>query len=232
MSRPFALGVAVVVLGMAPGALAQRDGAGGGSEPMRPPVFISESWKALSAPQDDHGAWPLSQEAVSSPNLDVTLHGTSARELVLVGVRGRADVYPLNVWTGTTTSPSAVSFRDRNDYVDLSGPLAKIRWVVRTSGFHQVRPIVKLADGTWLVGDQATGPSRDFNQVELSVAGMHWIRLDPERVVAVGDFLDAIDLSRVDEVGFADLMAGSGHGPGGYANIGAFEVHGIPVKRR
>jgi hypothetical protein len=38
-------------------------------------------------------------------------------------------------------------------------------------------------------------------------------------------------LSRVDEVGFADLMPGSGHGSGGYVNVSTLEVYGKPVKR-
>ena len=31
--------------------------------------------------------------------------------------------------------------------------------------------------------------------------------------------------------GFADLMPGSGHGAGGYVNVGRIEVYGKPVKR-
>ena len=42
---------------------------------------------------------------------------------------------------------------------------------------------------------------------------------------------EAVDLSKVDEVGFADLMPGSGHGAGGYVNVASFEVYGKPVKR-
>jgi hypothetical protein len=205
--------------------------APGGSGPTRPPRFLSESWKALTIPQDDHGAWPASQDAVASPNLQLTLHGASAKEIVLVGVRGRVDIYPLNLWTGSTTSPTAVTLRDRNNYVDLTNPLAKFRWVVRTSGFHQVRPVVRLADGTWLVGDRATGPAADFNETEVSLADLRWIKLETTRVVAVGTFLDRVDLSKVDEVGFADLMPGSGHGAGGYVNVAKFEVYGKPVTR-
>jgi hypothetical protein len=197
----------------------------------RPPLFLSESWKALSTPQDEHGAWPASQEAVSSPSLQLTLHGTSAKEIVLVGVRGSADLYPLNLWNGTTTSPSAATLRDRNNYVDLTSPFAKIRWVVRTSGFHQIHPVIRLADGTWLAGDTATGPSLDFNVSDVSIADVRWIKLDIDRVVAVGNWLDHVDLGKVDEVGFADLMPGSGHGPGGYVNVGRIEVYGTPVKR-
>src|SRR5215208_3549833 len=92
----------------------------------RPPLFLSEGWKALTTPPDDHGAWPASQAAVASPNLQLTLHGTSAKEIVVVAVRGSGDLYPLNLWTGTTASPSAVSLRDRTSLVDLTDPLAKI----------------------------------------------------------------------------------------------------------
>jgi len=202
-----------------------------GAPQTRPPLFLSESWKALTTPVDDHGAWPASQQAVSNPNLQLTLHGTSAKEIVLVNVRGSADMYPLNLWTGTTTSPSAATLRDRTNFVDLTSPFAKIRWTVRTSGFHQVRPLVKLADGTWLVGDHATGPSADFNQDDVSIADVRWIKLDIARVVAVGNWVEHPDLSKVDEVGFADLMPGSGHGSGGYVNVGKIEVYGKPVKR-
>src|SRR5262249_50476513 len=117
--------------------------------PMRPPLFFSESWKPLPTPADDHGAWPASQGGVANPNLELTLYGTTSKEIQLVAGRGGSNVVPTNLWTGTTTSPSAAALRDRNNFVDLSAPLAKIRWVVRTSGFHQAWPILKLADGTW-----------------------------------------------------------------------------------
>ena len=197
----------------------------------RPPLFLSESWKALTTPPDDHGAWPATQAGVASPNLRLTLHGTSGKDIQLVAVRGNADLYPVNLWTGTTTSPSAATLRDRTSFVDLTDPLAKIRWTVRTSGFPQVRPVVRLADGTWLVGDRATGPSADFNQSDVSIADLRWIKLDIARVVAVGNWLEHADLSKVDEVGFADLMPGSGHGAGGYVNVARVEVYGKPVKR-
>ena len=225
MTRHVLCAVALIVTGLASSVLAQ------GATQERPPVFLSESWRALAAPPDDHGAWPASQQGVSSPNLQLTLHGTSGKEIQLVNVRGAADLYPLNLWTGTTTSPSAATLRDRNRFVDLTSPFAKIRWTVRTSGFHQVRPVVKLADGTWLVGDRATGPSADFNQDDVSIADVRWMKLDIARVVAVGNWVERPDLSKVDEVGFADLIPGSGHGAGGYVNVARIEVYGKPIKR-
>ena len=216
-------------------ALAQSAPANGGGAarpaPTRPPLFFGESWKGLSTPPDDHGAWPASQQGVSNPNLQLTLHGTSGKEIQLVAVRGSADLYPVNLWTGTTTSPSGASLRDRSNFVDLTDPLAKIRWAVRTSGFHQIRPIVKLADGTWLVGDRTTGPSADFNVDDVSIADVRWMKLDIARVVTTGNWIEHPDLRKVDEVGFVDLMPGSGHGPGGYVNVARIEVYGRPVKR-
>src|SRR5689334_5579290 len=80
--------------------------------PSRPPLFFSEGWQPLKTPVDDHGAWPASQGGVASPRLTLSLHGTSGKEIQLVAVRGQSDLYPMNLWTGTTTSPSAASLRD------------------------------------------------------------------------------------------------------------------------
>ena len=229
--------ITVFAFAVAGSALAQSSSprsapAAAAKGPVRPPLFLSESWKALSTPADDHGAWPASQAGVSNPNLQLTLHGPSGKEIQLVAVRGSADVYPVNLWTGTTTSPSAATLRDKNNFVDLTDPLAKIRWTVRTSGFHQIRPVVRLADGTWLVGDRTTGPSADFNEADVSIADVRWMKIDISRVVTVGNWVERPDLSKVDEIGFADLMPGSGHGTGGYVNVGRIEVYGKPVTRR
>lgn len=222
-------GIAIAVAALISAAAAQQSAPR--AVPMRPPLFLSESWKPLPTPPDDHGAWPATQDGVSSPNLELTLYGTTSKEIQLVAGRGGSNVVPTNLWTGTTTTPSAVALRDRNSFVDLSAPLAKIRWVVRTSGFHQAWPIVKLADGTWLVGDRPSGPQADFNESEITPTDVRWLKLDITRVVTLGTWIDHPDLKKVDAVGFADLMPGSGHGAGGYINVGRIDVYGTPVKR-
>ncbi len=217
---------ALVSLVLTSAAVAQR-----GPAPTRPPLFFSESWKPMPAAVDDHGEWPAGQAGVASPNLQLSLYGPSGKDITLVAVRGNADVYPLNLWTGVTTSPIGATLRDKDNYVDLSNPLSKIRWTIRTSGFHQIRPLIKLADGTYLVADRGTGPVGDFTQMDVSFADCRWMKVDPARMVTVGNLIDKPDLTKVDEVGFADLMPGSGHGNGGYANIAKIEVFGKPVKR-
>ena len=150
-----------------------------------------------------------------------------------VGAGTRTD--PPNLWTGVCQTPVAATLRDKNNYVDLTG-LARIKWVTRVSGFHSVRPVVKLADGTWLVGDYGEGaPSSNstlFLESEFAVASIRWLTLDISRVVTRGqNWIEKADLSKVDEIGFADLLPGSGHGWGGFVNVARIEVYGRAVKR-
>jgi len=226
MAGRLTMTTAVLALVLTTGAFAQR-----GPAPTRAPLFFSEAWKPLPAAVDDHGEWPASQAGVANPNLTLSLYGPSGKEITLVAVRGSADVYPLNLWTGVTTSAVGATLRDKDNYVDLSNPLSKIRWTIRTSGFHTIRPFLKLADGTYIVADRGTGPVGDFTQTDISLADCRWMKVDEKRMVTVGNMIDKPDLTKVDEVGFADLMAGSGHGNGGYANIAKIEVYGKPVHR-
>ena len=141
---------------------------------------------------------------------------------------------PPNLWTGVCQTAVAATLRHKRNFVDLTG-LARIRWVTRTSGFHVVRPVVKLADGTWLVGDSADGAhssnSTLFLESEIALANVRWLALDITRVVTRGQSWEKPDLTRVDEVGFADLLPGSGHGWGGFVNVARIEVYGRAVPR-
>ena len=70
---------------------------------------------------------------------------------------------------------------------------------------------------------------------------MRWLKLDIATVTTVhterskppevGRWVEHPDLSKVDEIGFADLMPGSGHCWGGFVNVGRIDVYGVPVKR-
>ena len=110
-------------------------------------------------------------------------------------------------------------------WICCSSPIENmLRWNTKVSGFHQIRPIVKLADGTWLVGDRTDGTVRDYLYTEFSFADVRWMKLDIARVVTTGTVLDKVDLSKVDEIGFVDLMPSSGHGQGGWSDVAQIEV--------
>ncbi len=190
----------------------------------RPGLFFKEEWKQTAK----GGEHPVTADSNSNPGLELKLYVPSG-QILLTGAAGDENV-PIHVWMGLCSSPCAVAFRDKGHFADLTG-LARIRLNTKMSGFHQVHPIVKLADGTWWVGDQATGTMRDWLVSEISYADLRWLRLDIKRVVTVGNLVDKLDLTKVDEIGFADLMPGSGHGPGGWADVAQVAVYARPVAR-
>ena len=205
--------------------------------PAQPGLFLREDWKQTGLERA-----ATSSEVVVNPNLELKLYGASSKDIQIAPTTPNTRNDPPNLWTGICTTPVAATLRDRNNYVDLTGR-AKIRWATRSAGFHVVRPVIKLANGTWLVGDHAdgNGSSENFLDSEFSIAAVRWLRLDIERVVTLhadtakapelARWVEKPDLSKVDEVGFADLMPGSGHGWGGFVNVGRIEVYGNPVKR-
>jgi hypothetical protein len=216
------LGLVIVATSLA-AAHAQAP-AGAAEHPTRPPPFLKEKWRQSS----QGGEHPLAADSVATASLELKLYVPSG-QLLMSGSAGD-ESNPPHVWTGLCTSPCAVAFRDKTRFADLSG-LARIRWNTKMSGFHQVRPIVKLADGTWLAGDRADGSTRDWLISEIPYADLRWVKLDIARVVTVGTFVDKVDLTKVDEIGFADLMPSSGHGPGGWSDVAQIEVFGKPVAR-
>jgi len=165
---------------------------------------------------------------VSNPNLELKLYGQNHDVLITGAVATENN--PPHVWTGTCTTACAVALRDKTNFVDITG-LARMKWVSKMSGYHAVRPIVKLANGTWLIGDHADDNNVDWLTHEFSFQGMRWLTLDIARVVTTGNWVANPDLTKIDEIGFADLMPGTGHGPGGWADVATIEVYGKPVPR-
>ncbi len=166
---------------------------------------------------------------MANAGLELKLYGASSEHLAITGRAGDEN-NPIHVWSGECTTPCAVLLRDKASFADLTG-LARIRWNTKMSGFHQIRPMVKLADGNMYVGDRADGSTRDWIVSEISFADLKWLKVDPMRVVTTGNLLDKIDLSKVDEVGFVDLMPGSGHGAGGWVDVAEVEVYANKAAR-
>ena len=227
-----------LVLAQAPapaGAPAQgRGGRGGRGGAPAPTLVMKVEWKSDGRTGTREGVpnqVPVLQGNVSDPNITLTHYGAGKQLLT-------ANNDPSSVWSGEVERPFATTFKHKDFYVDLTGP-AKIRWVTKTSGFHVVRPVLKLADGTLLVGDYASMNVPMLALTEFPIGTIRWVKLDPERVVTLGSpgntnnevWAQNVDLSRVDEIGFADLMPASGHGTGGYIHLGTIEVIGRQVAR-
>jgi len=177
------------------------------------------------------------QENVADPNVEVRWYGAAAKKLLTTGTTG-SDIAPFGVWSGECDGPFAITFRLKNNFADMTG-LGNVRWYIKTSGFHEVRPVIVLPDGTMLVADLPFSSIPMLTQSEFSLLGLRWLKLDKDRVVTLGRnpapaneiWVPDPDLSKVDEIGFVDLMPSSGHGTGGYIQLGPIEIYGKPVPR-
>jgi hypothetical protein len=222
-------------------AAAGRGGRGDALRASTAPLAFKVDWVR---PANQTGQTAMVQENVADPNVEVNWYGPGARKLLTTGNPG-SQTTPFGVWSGECEAPFVITFRHKTNNIDLSG-LSRIRWATKTSGFHVVRPVVKLTNGTMLVADYSEMHVPMVTQTEFTLAGLRWLRLDPERVVTIapGDANAAgtvlapnetwvvnPDLSKVEEFGFADLMPASGHGVGGYIQLNNIEVYGKPVPR-
>jgi hypothetical protein len=205
-------------------------------EAVTPPLLFREGWQQPphTGPLNDENR-RITPQAVTNPDLELRLYGTDAHNIQVTEHNGIPDL-----WTGFTTSPVALTLRHKNAYLDLTG-LTRMRWRTRTENLHVLHPVVKLADGTLLVGSQTfTSPQRpmvgsnafsgNFVVSEVTFDDQRWFQLDPVKVVTMKEVGNP-DLSRVDEIGFVDLMPGGGHGFAGCSNVSWIEVYATPRKR-
>lgn len=209
----------------APKGAVKGKGGKGKTVAARPPLFFREEWKQLPS-NEEH---PVDQSSVANPDLELKLYNNKGEGMQMTGTTG-LDANPPHIWTGVCEGPCAFTLRHKTKMADFTG-LARIKANIKTSGFHQVRPMVKLANGTYLVADAAVGTFTDWLNYEFAVGDLRWLQLDPNRVVTVGTWVQNPDLSRIDEIGFADLMPGSGHGPGGWVDVAQIEVYANSVDR-
>ncbi|HEY5618299.1 MAG TPA: hypothetical protein VIK60_10155 [Vicinamibacterales bacterium] len=247
MRRHFSIASVIVGVGMICSLSAQQaapaqgrqggGGRGGGgtgaARASAAALFFDVNWVR---PASQTGQTKVVQENIGDVNVELKQYGLHESCLLTSGNPG-SETTPFSVWSGECEDPFATLFRHTSNYVDLTGT-ARIRWAVKTSGFHVVRPVVKLADGSMFVGDYASASVPMLVVSEFVPAAIRWVKLDPKRVVTMGGTGGSFnevwltpDLARVDEVGFVDLMPGSGHGTGGYIHVSQFQVYGRPVPR-
>lgn len=193
----------------------------------RPGLFFKEAWRQNDAKGSEKPIDPAT--SIGNPDLELKQYGPGI--VLLVQGKDGDDNNPSHVWTGESKGPFAFTFRDRKAYADMSA-LGRIRVNTKVSGFHRVYPVVKLADGTFWIGDRPQGVSyHDWTVGEINFPDVRWTKLDIATVTTKGNPVDKLDLSKVDEIGFADLIPGSGHGPGGWIDVAQIEVYGKAVPR-
>ncbi|HTA41735.1 MAG TPA: hypothetical protein VK789_04765 [Bryobacteraceae bacterium] len=149
-------------------------------------LVLKEEWKA---PSDvEH---PVAQDSIANPGLQIKLYGDGVGGMkpdhgIWIVKHNPPLIEPTHVWSGQCTASCAFALQDKDNYVDLTG-LARIRYQYKVAGFHMLRPIIKLADGTWLVGDHAVGLSVDWHDDEISLGDVRWRKLNIQKVIEAAD---------------------------------------------
>jgi hypothetical protein len=228
----FSLMASSPYIGQARTAAAPAAGQGAVQRPADPIRLISMTLQ-------NNMRLPLTQESITTPDVDLQLYGDGRNIIVATGSGAN---FP-RTFFGLCKGPCGFSLRDRNYYFDLRGT-ANIKFTTIVSGFHRVRPIIKLPDGTLMIGDQAEGSVVDYHQYTISFSDCRWLRLDPVRGVTLGGTWVVPDLSKVDEVGYFDVIPGSGTWTeglavekqpappaGGWIAVSSFELWGNAVTR-
>src|SRR5712692_1843774 len=121
MAQPATLILTTAVLAsiLWPTADAQEPGRGRGpsaARVTRPPLFLKEKWKQTPA-GGEHPVVP--SEALSNPNLELKLYGSTSTEIQLTG-SAQDENNPIHLRTGGCTTPCAVALRERTTHADLT----------------------------------------------------------------------------------------------------------------
>lgn len=186
----------------------------------RPPLFLREDWKETPA------ATPVTQAHVVSKDLILGLYGPGCDSIKKSHHETPSDD-PYYIWSGLCIGNWAVTLKNSKSYVDLSS-YGKILWRSKQSGLRCLHLVLKLADGTWLVGSQGDCTSKDWRITEFNIADLEWYSLNIKTVIEVKPVSNP-DLSKVDEIGFTDLMTGGASDA--CSRLDWIEVYGKPVKR-
>ena len=167
----------------------------------RPDLFFREDWKESPA------EIPVTQEHLANETLKLTLYGPGAVEIK----KSNHDVPiddPFYVWSGLPQGNWAVTLKKTGKLVDLS-EYSKVVWRAKQSGLRCLHLVLKLEDGSWLVSEQCDGKSLDWRIFQFNINDLNWYALNIDEVVE-GRPIEDPDLSRVEEIGFTDLMKGGG----------------------
>lgn len=186
----------------------------------RPGIFFREDWKEIPA------ATPVTQLHVVNKDLVLGLYGPGCDSIKKSNHDAPVDD-PFYIWSGLSQGNWAVTLKHSKSYVDLSGH-AKVLWRSKQSGLRCLHLILKLNDGTWLVSTEGDCMSKDWRITEFNIMDLNWYTLNIKSVVELKPVKNP-DLSRVDEIGFTDLMTGGASDA--CSRLDWIEVYGKSVSR-
>ena len=225
--------VALFIVALVAAAAAQqriRVPGSPGTEPS--PLLFQEVWTRAPLTQ------PMVQDNLGNKQLTLHIYG-NANEI-------RKTYHPTDdyTYTGETTSNWAITVSDASAIWDLSGT-AKIRLKTQNSGYRFLHVVIKTADGKYFVSEEGSPESSVWIERDYVFSDLNWRNLmmtdtptnasnrrqpDPKRIPIIPTSQGTPDLTRVEEVGFSDLM------PGGWipstSRVASFAVYGKAVPKK
>jgi hypothetical protein len=225
--------VALFIVALVAAAAAQqriRVPGSPGTEPS--PLLFQEAWTRAPLTQ------PMVQDNLGNKQLTLHIYG-NANEI-------RKTYHPTDdyTYTGETTSNWAITVSDASAIWDLSGT-AKIRLKTQNSGYRFLHVVIKTADGKYFVSEEGSPESSVWIERDYVFSDLNWRNLmmtdtptnasnrrqpDPKRIPIIPTSQGTPDLTRVEEVGFSDLM------PGGWipstSRVASFAVYGKAVPKK
>lgn len=202
-----------------------------GRNPEPASLIFLEEWNSEPLAQ------PITGEHLS--NLDLTLHLYGDVDSI------RKSAHPTEnyTYTGEAVTNWGLTVSDPEAYWDLSRN-GMVMLKTRNSGFRLTHIMIKTADGNWYVSEEGNPESTFWIEREYILENLHWRNLMMEdRPTNASNMRDPIpghqpliptsvatpDFSRVEEVGFTDLM------PGGWipaaSRVKAWAVYGREIPR-
>jgi len=214
-------------------ARGRGNGRGGFTGPPSNPatLLFHEAW--TRAPM----AQPMVQENLGNQTLTLHIYGNPGE------VRKTFHPDEDYTYTGETTTNWALTVSDRKVFWDLSGD-GRVRLKTRNSGYRFLHVVVKTSDGKYFVSEEGSGESSAWIETDYVLSDLHWRSLlmtdtpsnasnrrpvDPKRVPIIATSKATPDLTKVEEVGFTDLMEG-GWIPA-TSRVNSFDVWGKAVPR-
>ena len=173
------------------------------------PMIFHEGW-APGLPL----AQPTTQEHLANQFLRMHLYGDSAN------IRASNHDPDYYTYTGETRWNWALTVSDGTRFMNFN-PLGKIRWETKQSGYRFLHVMLKGADGSYYISEEGDGESVDWRTTEWFLRDLHWRNLvvgfasvparwggGPQVQSLAATTPAKPDLSKVDEIGFSDLMPG------------------------
>lgn len=249
----FALGLAMVATtawlsAQQPGASSGQTGSGsrtqqrgqgrntqGGftSAPEHPAVMLFRETWATEAAQ------PMVQASISNKALTLHIYG-DANEIRKSTHAADDEHY---TYTGETTTNWSLTLSDPKNYWDLTGD-GRFRMQTRNSGLRTTHIVIKTADGKYFVSEEGNPESTAWIARDYIFRDLTWRALlmtdtpsnasnrrqpNPKRVPLIPQQRATPDLTKIEEVGFSDLMEG-GWIPS-TSRVRSWEVWGKAVPR-